>query len=455
MSGAGPESEVRRPSTTSATAYTYATNLAVAIVSFVNVLIVARYLGPTGRGDVAFLTAIATFVGALSTMGVEESNANLAGGRPELRRTLATNSLVLAFLFGGLGALCVGILVALFPAVAGSAPSDLLALTLASLGFIVLGTYLRFFIRADYGFTITNLAWLLAPCINAGVNGLFALLGVLSVATAVTTWVVGQIASTLVLVWWVAFRMDGFGAPRLGLMRQMLGFGLKSHAGRVTLLGNYRLDQWILGAVSGARELGLYSVAVAWAEALWYLPTALAAVQRADLVRVGRKRAAHLAAVGFRVATSITAVLALGMIAAAPLLCEVAFGQEFTGSIDDLRVLTLGAFGVVSLKLFGSALVAQREPVRSSAALATGFLFTIALDVLLIPPYGGLGAAVASTVAYTVAGILMAWLCVSALGGRSADLLPRSSDAAWLARTAGRLRRRPAAGDAIRKSQEV
>ena len=56
------------------------------------------------------------------------------------------------------------------------------------------------------------------------------------------------------------------------------------------LLGNYRLDQWFVGAIAGSRELGLYSVAVAWAEALWYLPTALASVQRPDLVRAAAAR---------------------------------------------------------------------------------------------------------------------------------------------------------------------
>lgn len=430
MSAPG-DRRARGRSIAAAAAYTYATNLAVAVFSLVNVIIVARYLGPAGRGDVAFLTAIAGVVAYLFTMGVEESNANLAASQAEHRRTLATNSVLLAFPFGLLGACAVALLVYFVPAAAGEASARLWALTLGSLGVIVLGTYLRFFIRADYGFAVTNVAVLATPVLNVVVNGLFALLGILTVGTAVTTWIAGQVLGTLILVWWVARRMGGFGPPSVALMRTTLGFGLKSHLGHVTLLGNYRLDQWILGAVRGSRELGLYSVAVAWAEALSYLPAALAAVQRADLVRATRERAAQLAAVGFRVATSITAVLAVAVIAAAPLLCTVTFGQEFEGSIDDLRVLALGGFGVVALKLFGSALVAQRMPTRSSVALATGLVVTILLDVLLIPPYGGMGAAVASTAAYTVAGTMMATLYAKRLGARASELVPRTSDAAW------------------------
>jgi O-antigen/teichoic acid export membrane protein len=197
------------------------------------------------------------------------------------------------------------------------------------------------------------------------------------------------------------------------------------------LLGNYRLDQWLLGAISGARELGLYSVAVAWAEALWYLPTALKFVQRPDLVRSERKEAVRQAAAGFRAATLVTVVLAVGMAVAAPILCVTLFGEQFRGSIIELRLLVIGAPGVVALIAFGNALVAQRRPVLSSLALGTGFLCTIVLDILLIPPYAGIGAAVASSVAYTAAGVMMSMFFLRALGAKGHELVPKGGELTW------------------------
>jgi xanthine dehydrogenase iron-sulfur cluster and FAD-binding subunit A len=49
------------------------------------------------------------------------------------------------------------------------------------------------------------------PVANVGVNGLLALLGLLTVGTAVATWLAGQTAGTLILVWYVARRTVGFG----------------------------------------------------------------------------------------------------------------------------------------------------------------------------------------------------------------------------------------------------
>ena len=82
-----------RPSFARSAITTYGTNLAVALLSFVSVLITARALGAAGRGDIAFLTTIAFLTAQLSTLGVAQANANFAGteagAQPRARGHLA------------------------------------------------------------------------------------------------------------------------------------------------------------------------------------------------------------------------------------------------------------------------------------------------------------------------------------------------------------------------------
>ena len=211
-----------RPSFFSAAALTYGTNIVVAFLSLLNVLIVSRVLGPVGRGDVVFLTAIAWLVSHLSTFGVQEANANLAGAQPRLRPALATNSILFASFFGILSAVALTLLIAIFPAVGGESELGLRTLTFVSLPFLILAVYLRFLVQADYGFHVTNAAWLITPVANVSVNGLLAVLGLLSVATALTTWIAGQVLGTALLVWYVSRRLAGFGRPDLVLARRMV-----------------------------------------------------------------------------------------------------------------------------------------------------------------------------------------------------------------------------------------
>jgi O-antigen/teichoic acid export membrane protein len=417
-----------RKSFTATAAATFGTNIAVAVVSLLNVLVTARTLGPDGRGELALLTTIAILTASLSAFGLYEANANMGGREPELRGPLAANSLVLALALGGVAAAAVAALVAVFPAIGGGTDPALQALALAVIPVLILQSSLITLIQSQYGFGVTNAAWLLAPLTNLALNGTLAVLGLLTVGSAVVVWIVGQLVATALLVWHAVRGLPGVPRPDRRLARDMLSFGTRTHLGRVMTMGNYRLDQWFVGAIAGQRELGLYSVAVAWAEALFYLPTALGMVQRPDLVRASPSDAGARTAVVFRAALLLTALLAVGLVIAAPILCVGFFGEDFRGSIDDLRVLAFGAFGIVALKLLGNALIAQSKPMRANIGVAVAFAATVALDLLLIPSHGGLGAAIASTAAYTAGGVAIVIVFSRTLGRRRSELVPRGNE---------------------------
>lgn len=420
-----------RPSLVKAALATYGTNLTVAMLGLVNVLIVARSLGAAGRGDVALLITIGTISSFLAAFGIQEANANIAGQEPARRGSLATNSILLALVLGVAAAGVVGALIAVFPAVGGDVNPALLPVALGSIAILLVRTYLMFLIQADYGFGVANLAWLASPVTSVTINLTLAVVGGLSVATAIGAWALGQVLAAAVLVVHVA-RHVGFGRPDWALARRSLSFGAQTHLGRFMGVGTYRIDQWFVGAIAGSRELGRYSVAVAWAEVLYYISGVLVMVQRPDLVRATRAEAVRLGATILRVAVILAVPLAIGLILAAPLLCVTVFGPDFTGSIDDLRVLALGVVGIVTLDLLGSALNAQRRPMLATAASGVAFATTIALDVLLIPTHGGLGAAIATAVAYSTGGLAAGIIFTRALGGRLADLVPQRRDVAWL-----------------------
>jgi O-antigen/teichoic acid export membrane protein len=423
---------VERPaSLMRAAAGTYAANAAVAILSLVNVLVIARSLGPAGRGEVAFLIAVSMLSGHLVSLSLQEANANLAASDPDLRPGLATNSLLFALGLGALAALAVAVGAHIFSALGGPVSYALLLFALATIPISILKQYLTLLVQADYDFAIANAAWVAGPLTTAICNGLLALLGHLTVETAFAAWAAGQLFGVVLMCVWIVFHA-GFGRVDAALGRRAVSFGLKAHVGRLMEVGNYRGDQWMLGAMVGPRELGLYSIAVAWAELLFYLPGVLVLVQRPDLVRATAAEAVRRALRVCRVGFVLSGAAAAMMIAIAPLLCVGVFGERFRGSIDDLRVLSLGAFGIVAFELLRNALTAQRKPMLGSAAVGVAFVLTVALDVLLIPSHGGIGAAIATTVAYTFGGVAAGLIFARAMHARLADMAPRMDDLHWL-----------------------
>jgi len=430
---AGPveeEDAAKRFSAPKNAALAFGTNIAVAFLTLANATIMARALGATGRGDVAFLITVASMTAYIASLSVQESNGNLAGTHPALRPVLATNSLIMAVLFGLGGAALVLGFVAVFPRLGGEVDRVLLWAALGALPIVILKNYLQYLVQADYSFAVTNTAWLLGPVTTSLLNGTQAALGVLTVTSALTAWIIGQSLGTLLLVYYVA-RHAGFGRADLRLSLRATSFGLKSHVSQFMGVGNYRADQWFVGSAAGSKELGIYSVAVAWAEMLYYLPGVLVMIQRPVLVRATPAEAAAFAIRVFRAALILAAGLAVVLLVGAPFLCVTIFGEEFRGAIEQLRILALAAFGIVTLELLSAALIAQRRPWRASASVACAFVVTIGLGFALIPTYEGLGAAIARTAAYTVGGAAALLIFTRTLESRASDLLPRIGDVWW------------------------
>src|SRR5205823_3130319 len=127
----------------------------------------------------------------------------------------------------------VGVLVALMavvPAAAAGSPLPARAIAFASIPPVILGDYFTALLTANYRFAVTNASALLTPVLILALNGSLALVGSLSVTTAVAAWVIGQLAGTAVVTLFV-LRDDGLGAPSRPLARRMATFGLKTHGG--------------------------------------------------------------------------------------------------------------------------------------------------------------------------------------------------------------------------------
>jgi O-antigen/teichoic acid export membrane protein len=417
-----------RPRFLRSAATTFATNLGVAVVSLVNVLITARFLGPTGRGDIALLFTVAGLTATTGNLGVQQAIVNIGGREPRFRPALATNAVLLTLLLAAGVSLVLGVLLVAFPGLKGDVSAGLFAFVFAAIPVLIGRVFLQAILDSDYRFSFSNGVRLIAPVSGVLANSLLGAFGALTVTSAMTAWTVGQTASTLLLAWYVARRMEGFGRPDGALARRSLTFGTKAHASHVLGLGNWRLDQWFVGTLAGSRELGYYSVAVAWSEALFILPGALRNVQRPDLVRAARQSAGRQAARVFRICVAITLPAVLAMILIAPILCTTIFGDEFADAVDDLRWLLPGTFGIVAIRLLGDALIAQRRPLLPTIAIGIALVVTIVLDVALIPAYGGEGAAIASLVAYTVGGVAVAVLFARGLDTRPGELVPRRRD---------------------------
>ena len=179
---------------------------------------------------------------------------------------------------------------------------------------------------------------------------------------------------------------------------------------------NLRLDVVILGALVGPGTLGVYAVASKYAEllrlpglAITYVLYPRLAVR--DRIEAGRDVAALLPR-----AFILTAVAAIPLAAAVPLL-PLVYGPAFAGAMLPAYILLFGLIGEGVAGLVSAYLYGVGRPGANSIALGVSVVVTIGLDLALIPHFHAVGAAVASAAAYLTssAALLVCYFAVRKL----------------------------------------
>ncbi|HXM53764.1 MAG TPA: oligosaccharide flippase family protein [Candidatus Dormibacteraeota bacterium] len=202
---------------------------------------------------------------------------------------------------------------------------------------------------------------------------------------------------------WARLFSRGFwrsgGRPSWPLARRLLAYGSRAQLSNMITLLNLRLDVLILGVLTGSATVGTYAVASRYTELLRLPSQALYWVEYPRFARAGEWAAARARWLLPR-AGAVTALAAAPLALAAGLVIPLLFGSGFAGAVLPAQVLAVGLAvegvnGVVTAFLFGTG-----RPGLISIATGAGLAVTVALDLLLIPRLGVLGAAVASTAAY-------------------------------------------------------
>jgi O-antigen/teichoic acid export membrane protein len=186
---------------------------------------------------------------------------------------------------------------------------------------------------------------------------------------------------------------------------QVHAWRLPQYAGRVWIGGVTgillaRIDQTLMVPLSGAHQLGLYTVAVSVSSVTLLANTAVANVMFAAesaegnaerLARAGRISTATVLVGG--VAIGVAAYFTLGVVFGA------GFGHAYPSVLILLAAVVLGNPGSVA----GAGLSGRGHPGLRSISLSVAAAVNLALVLLLVPEWGAIGAAAATLVGNLVA----------------------------------------------------
>lgn len=409
-------------------ALSLATRLTMIALRLVRNVLLARLLGPADRGIFALLAALPDMIVAVTSGGLTSAVAFHAArqrGMGPLLAHILVQGCALA------GVLTLLVLLAIHSL--GSLPEFVERLgpwvwvLLIAVPVVIGKNALLVLHNADGRvgpFNSLRLLESLGPLLLF--VALWALFPYAALEAAIGSWLIGLVMVVVVGICW----LGRFHQLRPRWQRDEQGalarYGLRSHPEVLFQQVLLRADYLLIGMLLPAAELGYYAMASAAVELLLIVPEAVTTPLMKRLLQQG-DGIDDLTPLALRLTGTamLGACLSMGLLG--EWLIVLLFGEAYRPAYPALLALLPGIFSLCYASILHLDLVGKGRPGTLSWMAGIAAALNLLLNAVLIPTLGILGAAIASSVAYSVLTLSMLVLYHRLSGvpfGRTLLILP-------------------------------
>lgn len=376
-----------------------AAKFATVAANFLIGVIIARALGPVGKGAYALVLQIVGVLVVALGLGLGTSNIYFVASRKASAKTVTANSL---WLLAATGVLATAVCMLFIAGPFAPDPPYSFAMAVAASALFVFTTLFAWLGAVAVGLSGLRPRAVAGICsvsvVFAGVVVL-SRLELLSALFVIALGVAGQALATLVVLLFERGRMLSL-RPSPRTLRSMVGYSAKSYMVELVNYVHLRLDILLLGWLATTATVGVYSVGVSLAEVTRYVPSVVGAALFARASGVAHDEGSALSARMSRltVLLVVASVAAFGILA--PLAVTRVFGEAFADATRIFLILLPGT-AAISISEVPSSYLFSRQIIywRTSTAMV---VLNVVLNLFMIPRLGAEGAAVASSVTYTL-----------------------------------------------------
>ena len=400
-------------------------------------IVVARNIGPVGKGTVSMLDFTASLAGATASLGLAEASITMVRRHGVDARTAVWTSLVAIAPASVLGA--IGFVIASQLAYGdrwsqqrGTVMAATVIVPLSAIGRVLAGA-----VDAQQ-----RVAWSsLARGVEAAVTFVMTVLAIAVVGTnavgALVAIAIGWAVSIALLVGcliaWGPLRRPR--RPSLGFIRDAMRYAAPIQATVILIAVAGRIDLLPVQAIAGPASAGHYSVALTIAQVSMFPALAL------SVAAYPRQSSAHsqdwldLSEHVTRKAVAAATITSVIAIASAPAVIPALFGDRFSRATGPAMILCGAAVLSAAQIVLGRSRAAAGHPSDLLVSFSTSVIVMLVGDYLLIRRFGIEGAAIASLVssATGLAVILAAYRRAFGPAFHPTQVLPRLADFTELA----------------------
>lgn len=413
------------------------------LVSIISSIIVTRILGPLNRGIFELLNLLPLILVSFGNLGIGNANLYFTGKKTYTLDNILSNSLSLSLMLGGVLLIIAYISFFYFrETMFKGIPFHYTHLVFFLIPFLLFQKYVQYTLLGQEDMKTRNTVLILPALITF--VGLIFLLFVTQVSLFIVFLL--TLASNLLTSLLCFYFISKKAVVRLKfdykLFLKSVKFGIVPFLTLAIMNLNFRADVFLIKYYLNDTSVGLYSLAVGVVEKIWLLPEAIGLVLFSKISNVTEVGADSLTPVVCRFTLMCSFVIGALLLLTADFLIPFIYGNEFRMSVTPLLILIPGIVAMAMYMVLNGDLTGRGKARFCLYVFSCSLVLNVALNLFVIPSYGINGAALASTISYSVGALSLGLVFVktSSISFKDLILLRKSDFKNYLVPLAGTIR---------------
>ncbi len=386
------------------TSWLFAEKIIRILISFLITVLVIRYLGPEQFGLLSYAISFYGLFTAISVLGLENISIRELVKYPEKRDNIL-GSVFLLRLVGGIVTL---ILIALTLFISGESTDISILILIISTSvifqsFSVIDYYFRAEVKAKYSVYVMTASVLFTSSLKILLIILeapliyFAIVFSVEFLIAAAGFLLAYKHNKLKMIKWKFHKKTA-----VNLLKDSWPLILSGLVVSVYM----KIDQVMIRTMLDSKELGYYAAAVRLSEAWYFIPVALTNAIFPAVINA-KKASNEFYINRIQKLYDILAWMAISIAVPVSIfskdIINIIFGAEFQSAAPVLTIYIWAGVAVFLGVASSQYLITENYTKLSFSRNFVGMIFNVALNFILIPKYGIVGAAVATLISYSLA----------------------------------------------------
>lgn len=191
---------------------------------------------------------------------------------------------------------------------------------------------------------------------------------------------------------------------------QLFDYGWKTQVSAFLQFLNYRLSFYFLEYFKGIASVGIFSVGIAFSEAVWTVSRSLSVVLYADVVNnKSSVEAIEKTKVSLKMSFLITVLFLVIMLIIPAQVYAMIFGKDFSRTKEIVLLLSPGILAIAVSNIIGYYFAGINKLRILNVKSLIGLVFTVISSFYIIPRWGIAGACIVTSISYILSSGILFW----------------------------------------------